>query len=92
MEFKVDRKYVASLMLKGLVAYLVALVTVIYILHTDDPEGFIGITLAVNIGLFIYNYPKKIYVGDGAISFVSQYSRERIKVRLYDIISIEDIS
>ena len=63
MEFKVDTKYVAALMLKGIISYLVALVTVIYILHTDDPEGFIGITLAVSIGLFIYNYPKKSMSG-----------------------------
>lgn len=92
MEFKIDRRYVAIQTLKGVVAYLVALFIVLFFLHTNDPEGFIGITLIVGIGIYIYQFPKKIYVEDGAISFVSQYSNERIKVGLNDIISIENVS
>lgn len=92
MVFKIDRRYVAIQTLKVIVAYLAALFIVLYFLHTNDPEGFIGITLIAGIGIYIYQFPKKIYVEDGAISFVSQYSNERIKVGLNDIISIENVS
>lgn len=92
MEFKIDRRYVVIQTLKSIVAYFVALFIVLFFLHTNDPEGFIGITLIAGIGIYIYQFPKKIYVEDGSISFVSQYSNERIKVGLYDIIRIENVS
>lgn len=92
MEFKIDRRCVAIQTLKWIIAYLVTLFIVLYFLHTTDPEGFIGITLIVGIGIYIYQFPKKIYVDEGTISFVSQYSNERIKVELYDIMRMENVS
>lgn len=89
MKFRIDRKYIAIQSLKAIVGYMLGVSIVLYFLDSKDPYGFVGVSLAVCILFFILYFPKKIYVGDGIISFVQANRWERTTVELDDIVKTE---
>lgn len=89
MKFRIDRKYIALQSLKAIVGYMLGVSIVLYFLDSKDPYGFVGVSLAVCILFFILYFPRKIYVGDGIISFVQANRWEITTVELDDIVKTE---
>lgn len=90
MKFTIDRRFVAVQILKVIVYYLIGVVIVLYFLKPKDQFGFLISSLFACTAIYlVLNFPRKICVSNGMISFSRVNSYDKTEVPISDIIEVE---
>lgn len=90
MKFTTDIRYIAIQTLKFIVLYLIGAFIVLCFLRPKYPYDFlIGSSLACTTVFLGVNFPRKICVQDGVITFNRINSCEKCEVKVSDIVKVE---
>lgn len=93
LRIDIDRRYIATQLLKVFIHYLLGLLAVLCFLKPKDPAGFfIASFSACAIVYFCINFPRAILLNNEVIVFMVSATHKKHIVRICDIVNVRIVA